>query len=76
MPFNYFDQLGRPVYPCHRIDRKTSGVLLFALDRETEALTKRLFENRLTTKYYLCVTRGFVPEYGIIDKALARIVVV
>lgn len=66
------DQLGRPVYPCHRIDRKTSGTLLFALDQETEALTKRLFENRLTTKYYLCLSRGFVPESGTIDKALAK----
>lgn len=66
------DQLGRPVYPCHRIDRKTSGVLLFALDQETEALTKRLFENRLTTKYYLCLSRGFVPESGTIEKPLAK----
>lgn len=66
------DQLGRSVYPCHRIDRKTSGVLLFALDAQTEAMTKRLFEAKEVTKYYLCLSRGFVPESGTIDKALAK----
>lgn len=66
------DQLGHSVYPCHRIDRKTSGVLLFALGPETEAMTKRLFETKQVTKYYLCLTRGFVPEAGTIDKALAK----
>lgn len=66
------DQLGRSVYPCHRIDRKTSGVLLFALDTQTEAMTKRLFEAKEVTKYYFCLTRGFVPESGTINKALAK----
>jgi tRNA pseudouridine65 synthase len=66
------DQLGKPVYPCHRIDRKTSGVLLFALDTDTEKATKRLFETREVQKYYLCLTRGFVPEHGIVDKPLAN----
>ena len=32
------DQIGRHVYPAHRIDRGTSGVLLFALDKETARL--------------------------------------
>ena len=31
------DQLGQRVYPVHRIDRKTSGVLLFALDEENNS---------------------------------------
>lgn len=66
------DQLGQPVYPCHRIDRKTAGVLLFALDKETEAKTKTLFETKQMVKYYLCVTRGFVPDHGHIDKPLAK----
>ncbi|MCD4729103.1 MAG: hypothetical protein K8R74_00770 [Bacteroidales bacterium] len=30
------DQLGKHVYPCHRLDRKTSSVLLFALDEESK----------------------------------------
>ena len=29
------NQIDRYVYPCHRLDRKTSGVLLFAKDKET-----------------------------------------
>ena len=32
------DQIGRHVHPVHRLDRGTSGVLLFALDRETSRI--------------------------------------
>ena len=37
------DQIGKKVYPVHRIDRKTSGILLFALDKEVnKSLTEQL----------------------------------
>lgn len=29
------DQIGNPVFPVHRLDRPTSGILLFALHPET-----------------------------------------
>jgi len=40
------DQIGQQVHPVHRLDKGTSGVLLFALDRETAALVGRTFERR------------------------------
>ncbi len=40
------NQLDRYVYPAHRLDRKTSGVLLFSFSPEVDALMKKQFENR------------------------------
>lgn len=66
------DQLNRFVYPCHRIDRKTAGVLLFALDRETEGAMKKQFADKKVDKFYHCMVRGFFPEHVILDKPLAK----
>jgi len=38
------DQIGQPVYPVHRLDKGTSGVLLFALDREVGRMLNSPFE--------------------------------
>ncbi|MDP6775952.1 MAG: pseudouridine synthase [Candidatus Latescibacteria bacterium] len=64
------DQLGRRVYPVHRLDRPTSGVLLFALNPEAARKMCRVFEQREVTKGYLAVVRGFAPESGRIDHPL------
>ncbi len=64
------DQLGRKVFPTHRLDRKTSGVLLFALDEETNRLMQQAFMNKGVAKTYKAVVRGFIPEKGTIDYAL------
>ncbi len=64
------NQLGRRVYPLHRLDRGTSGVLLFALDREATQPLGKLFEEGNVDKSYLAVVRGYVPEAGLIDYAL------
>jgi tRNA pseudouridine65 synthase len=66
------DQLGQWVSPCHRIDRKTSGVLLFALDKNIDKLVKKQFENQLVRKKYLALVRGYLPDYGTTDRALAK----
>lgn len=55
------DQLGRQVHPVHRLDRPTSGVLLFALDRATLGLAQKAFERRRVTKTYLAVVCGEFP---------------
>lgn len=52
------DQLGQRVYPIHRLDRPTSGVLLFALDKATSSLTQQAFERREVKKEYLAVVSG------------------
>lgn len=66
------DQIGRHVWPTHRLDRGTSGVLLFALDRDTAASVGRQFEAGVVGKRYLAVVRGYPPESGTIDHALSR----
>lgn len=66
------DQIGRRVYPAHRLDRGTSGVLLFALDKETARLLGACFERQEVVKTYLAVVRGHPPETGRIDHALSR----
>ena len=66
------DQIGQYVYPVHRLDRGTSGVLLFALDKEIGKLLSGQFEAQQVDKTYLAVVRGHPPEAGSIDHALTR----
>ena len=61
------DQLGRRVYPVHRLDRATSGVLVLALDPAAAEALARRFRERATHKRYLAVARGWVEESGTID---------
>ncbi len=64
------NQLNRRVYPCHRLDRKTSGVLLFALDEQTHQKTSELFREKSIVKTYWSIVRGFTPDHDTIDYAL------
>ena len=65
-------QLGRHVYPVHRLDRPTSGVLLFALSPETARSVAVEFAHRRVMKTYLAVVRGWVDIEGMIDHPLAE----
>jgi len=64
------DQLNQTVYPSHRLDRKTSGVLLFALDKESDRIMQQMFQNRQVEKKYWAIVRGFAPSAMTIDYAL------
>ena len=66
------DQIGCRVHPVHRLDRGTSGVLLFALDRDVARALGAQFETGIVAKRYLAVVRGHPPEEGTIDHPLAR----
>jgi len=56
------DKLNRFVYPLHRLDKPTSGVLLFALNKEVaSALSKDFKENRVK-KSYIAVVRGILKQ--------------
>ncbi len=66
------NQIGEHVYPCHRLDRKTSGVLLFAKDPESNKKMQKLFYEAQVQKTYLAIIRGFSDEDGIIDYPLKR----
>lgn len=65
------NQIGATVWPVHRLDRGTSGLLLFALDRDMGRLLSGQFERGEVEKTYLAVVRGFPPQSGVIDHPLA-----
>jgi tRNA pseudouridine65 synthase len=64
------DLVGRRVYPLHRLDKPTSGVLIFALQSDTAAAMSCLFEAGSVEKTYLAVVRGYTDESGEIDYPL------
>jgi len=66
------DQIGRYVHPVHRLDRGTSGVLLFALDRDIGRELSKQFETQQIDKTYLAIVRGHPAEAGVIDHPLTR----
>lgn len=64
------NQLRQWVYPFHRLDRSTSGVLVFALDQETARRMTQLFTDDKISKKYLAVVRGHTREEEQIDHPL------
>jgi tRNA pseudouridine65 synthase len=64
------DQLGKPVFPVHRLDRPTSGVLLFALDKVTAGLAQQAFERRMVVKTYHAVVCGTTPPAWVCETPL------
>ncbi len=67
------DQIGQYVYPIHRLDKPTSGVLLFALNQEAARIFSQMFIDGNIAKTYLAITRGHTPEFGYIDHPLSQI---
>ena len=65
------DQIGQLVYPVHRLDKPTSGVLLFALDSTTAKLMSEQFVEHKIQKTYIAVVRGYIANKGTIDYALS-----
>ncbi len=70
--FRLRDALGAHVYPVHRLDRATSGVLLFARTRDAAAILSRGFESRQVDKRYLALVRGAPAESGVIDHPIPK----
>ncbi|CAG0909070.1 unnamed protein product, partial [Cyprideis torosa] len=66
------DQLDRRVYTAHRLDKPTSGLLLFALDTKTQSALGKAFENNDVGKKYQAIVRGFTPVFERIDYPLAN----
>ena len=61
------EQCGEKLYPIHRLDRKTSGILLLAKKSEYVAKFQELFTNNQIQKTYYGIVRGHAPETKIID---------
>ncbi|MFY0592260.1 pseudouridine synthase [Roseivirga sp.] len=66
------DQINQYVHPVHRLDRKTSGVLLFALNKDVLREIQEQFANKSTEKTYWAILRGFTASEGTIDYALTN----
>ncbi len=64
------DQIGQKVFPIHRLDRKTSGVLLFALTQDMYKQMQGHFARKNVKKKYIAVVRGYSPKSGTIDYPL------
>lgn len=66
------DQIGKHVSPVHRLDRKTSGLLLFAFEKDVEIAMHKQFQEGVVEKKYLAILRGYAPEQMVIDYPLAK----
>jgi len=66
------DQIGQKVHPVHRLDRKTSGVLLFALNDQINSQMQVQFSEGKVKKLYHAIVRGFTPDTMEIDYPLKR----
>ncbi|WP_070962768.1 tRNA pseudouridine(65) synthase TruC [Vibrio sonorensis] len=64
------DQIGQHVFPLHRLDRPTSGVLLFALSSEVASEVMPMFAGKTINKTYHAIVRGWIEEAGRLDYAL------
>ena len=68
------DQIGQRVYPSHRLDRPTSGVLLFSKQEEILPQLNSQFSDRSIKKDYLAIVRGIPQEKeALIDHPLPNI---
>lgn len=63
-------QTGLYLYPVHRIDAATSGVLVYALSSEAAAHFNGQFRGHTMAKIYFCVVRGWLQGDGIVDRPL------
>jgi tRNA pseudouridine65 synthase len=66
------EQLGERLFPLHRLDKATSGVLLFGRSREAARYWGAAFEGGGVSKHYFALVRGWPPASGVIDYPLAR----
>jgi tRNA pseudouridine65 synthase len=64
------DQIGQHVHPVHRLDKPTSGVLIFGLDGESTQRLAQQLESGAVRKHYVAVVRGHIVSAMTIDHAL------
>jgi tRNA pseudouridine65 synthase len=64
------DRLGMKLYPVHRLDRPTSGLMIMALSPGAASVLARQFAAQEVRKTYVAVVRGYTAEEGVIDSPL------
>lgn len=62
-----FNEYQRPFYPIHRLDRKTSGLIILAKAKQYVTAFQELFVTSQVLKTYYGLVRGFIAESGVID---------
>lgn len=63
---------GRKIFPVHRLDKQTCGVLVYAFTPAVSAKLAEAFRGRGVRKKYLAIVHGEIPKDGVIDKALPK----
>jgi 23S rRNA pseudouridine1911/1915/1917 synthase len=70
---NFLKEKFERVFIVHRIDRETSGILIFARNEEAHRHLSMQFEARTCEKIYLALVEGkMMVETGVIDKPIAE----
>lgn len=64
-------QYQKKIYPVHRLDRATSGIMVFAFNTETAAVLQNQFKEKNIKKEYFCLVRGWIPDQGLINEPLS-----
>jgi tRNA pseudouridine65 synthase len=67
------DQIGVWVYPVNRLDRATSGVLVFALSPESASQISSMYAAKRVEKTYYAIVRGWVDEKFTVDYPLKKL---
>jgi len=65
-------QLDLEIFTVHRLDRATSGVMMFSLTSDFAKALQKRFHAREVKKTYLCLVRGWTDDTGVIDQALSK----
>jgi tRNA pseudouridine65 synthase len=66
------DQIGMKVHPVHRLDKPTSGLLMFALNAEALTTLQSQFTKKSVKKVYWAIVRGYLSGNGSLDYPLKR----
>ena len=64
------DQIGMKLYPLHRLDKATSGLVLFAKDPKFVSPLQKLWEENKIEKTYYALVRGWLEEEVLVEKPL------
>lgn len=67
------EQIGQHLWPVHRLDKGTSGLLLFALHADAARTLAQAFETGQVRKEYRAMVRGWPAGAGTLDYALSRL---
>jgi len=70
--FRVRDAVGQHMHPVHRLDKGTSGALLFARSSAVAATLAKAFETGQVKKHYLALVRGKPPDEGVVDYAIQK----